>query len=982
MNRSSSGVGSEMSLGFAYNRLPRGTLLGAQGFNPDPVRKCGTDWTEPSYVNNKVGGVIFGLNRICTRACQVCPMLDIESSVIRSTVNQRKYPILTNQNLSCRSKNLIYVLTCNVCAAQYVGETEQTLSARINGHKTGIRQGFSEEYQHFRCDDAHNDVPIIERFKIQIAEKVFEEDVDVNDSNYKSKMKSRRAERELAWTCRLQTIYPLGLNTKIRGVGMTNDPGRCKPFNFFTLSSAYDSRLQKKKHSSKIGRRRRQSTLDELRVFINSLNEMSVSACLFQIRQRNLRFLRRCVHVDRFRELSDAKQKLILDWTEYGKDKKTTVKKKSHNRLYMEINFIHKDIQKVNLRRILNEQSVRQSIPATCRFKELPVIYYKYSKNISHSILNYNSATRETSFESFQDIQDLPCSCNEEDVQTFVDPFHGHVLTGDLRIIQNEELRHIMSKGAKFRETPTLSRSQIEDSLFRDLENFKEKWCDRENMEFELDRWISIVKQRIAGRLNIMFNVFRGHPVLAKREVREELARLKSRYVITVVDKAANNFAFQCRKFYFLRGARELGLDNLQGNATYSIVDDKASVSERIQNEMIQKFNIPIQIDEYPTIFWTPKFHKNPVKFRPIAGSRNKILSPLESVVGKILKKITSHFKNYCGVAERMTNFRHYFSIKNSAEMLLTLDRLKGKAETFDSFDFSNLYTNFRHDEIIEKLHWLIDMMFSNSGKAYISVPRNYSRADYSDTPLDVGRGWSYNCDKVKEAISFLIGNTYIEFGCFFLKQVCGIPMGSIPAPDIANLCLSVDEFRFVKSCLALRNFPLLKKMNFVARYLDDVGTCNFSDYDAYTITIYSGSLTLNRSNEDSSTNSVAYLDLSVSVVNHHFIAKVYCKTDDYNFEVISLPFLESNVAEEMCYYVYFGQILRFMRICSLLTDFRDRSSFLTHMLVLRGYAFDRLAKKFMEVMYRYRAEVVKYGHFGLVRTLMLEVIYGYVITM
>lgn len=51
-------------------------------------------------------------------------------------------------------------------------------------------------------------------------------------------------------------------------------------------------------------------------------------------------------------------------------------------------------------------------------------------------------------------------------------------------------------------------------------------------------------------------------------------------------------------------------------------------------------------------------------------------------------------------------------------------------------------------------------------------------------------------------------------------------------------------------------------------------------------------------------------------------------------------------------------------------------------MLVLRGYAFDRLAKKFMEVMYRYRAEAVKYGHFGLVRTLMLEVIYGYVNTM
>ena len=145
-------------------------------------------------------------------------MLDINSSVIVSSVNKRKYPMLTNQDLSCKSKNLIYVLTCKVCAVQYVGETEQVLNTRMNGHKTGLRQGQTEEYRHFRCDDAHNNVPIKERFLIQVAEKIFEEDIDSNDPNYKAKMKSRRAERELAWTCGLQYIFPFGLNTKVKGV--------------------------------------------------------------------------------------------------------------------------------------------------------------------------------------------------------------------------------------------------------------------------------------------------------------------------------------------------------------------------------------------------------------------------------------------------------------------------------------------------------------------------------------------------------------------------------------------------------------------------------------------------------------------------------------------------------------------------------------------------------------------------------------------
>lgn len=939
-----------------------------------------TDWIEPSYANNKTDNQIFRLKRVCSGLCQICPMLDVESSIIVSSINKKKYPILTNQDISCKSKNLIYVLTCRVCSVQYVGETEQALSARMNGHKTGIRQGMTEEYLHFRCDDAHNRVPLNDRFKIQVAEKIFAEDIDIHDRDYRTKMKHRRAERELAWTCRLQTIFPLGLNTKIKGVGMANDPLKCKPFNLFSLSSSHDLRIKKRKYTSKIGRRNTYDHLDDVRNYVTSLKDISLVNCLFQVRQTNLRFLRKCVGDVNFRELSHAKQKMIIDWTGYVRDKNTADKQKKEKvkRLYFEINFIHKDIQKVNLRRILNEELIKKSVPARCTFKELPIIYYKYCKNISQSILNYNQATKESTFTSYQDIQNMECRCNEDRVAAFVDPVHGHVLTGDLNIIQNVELRSIMSKGAKFRENPKLSRRQIENSLFQDLENFKQKWCNKENMEDELDQWLSLVRKRISRKLDSMCYIFSGESVLNKREVKDELIQLKSQYVITVVDKAANNFAFQCRKFYFLRGAVELGLNNLQGNDTYSIVDDKDSVTEAIKRELKDKFHIETDIEEFPLIFWTPKFHKNPRKFRPIAGSRNKILSPLERVMGVLLKHFSFHFKNYCATAQRLTGFRHYFALKNSTEMLSDLYRLKGKAQTFDSFDFSNLYTNFRHDEIIEKLNWLVDTLFRNSGKQYISVSKNYQKTEYSDAPLDPREGWSFTCDQVKETISFLIKNTYIVFGNFFLKQICGIPMGSIPAPDFANLCLSVDEFRSVKSLITQKNFPMLRKMNNVGRYLDDVGTCNFQDFDEFASIVYSDSLTLNRSNVTSSSDSVAYLDLSVSVVDSNFVVKVYCKTDDYDFEVITLPFLESNVANEMCFYVYFGQILRFLRICTLLDDFKERCIFLTRLLQRRGYANDRLAKKFLEVMYRYRSEFVKFGHFGLVRNLMQEVIYGF----
>ena len=39
---------------------------------------------------------------------------------------------------SCKSSNIIYLITCRRCGLQYVGETSQPLHARINGHRSDI----------------------------------------------------------------------------------------------------------------------------------------------------------------------------------------------------------------------------------------------------------------------------------------------------------------------------------------------------------------------------------------------------------------------------------------------------------------------------------------------------------------------------------------------------------------------------------------------------------------------------------------------------------------------------------------------------------------------------------------------------------------------------------------------------------------------------------------------------------------------------
>ena len=137
------------------------------------------------------------------------------------------------------------------------------------------------------------------------------------------------------------------------------------------------------------------------------------------------------------------------------------------------------------------------------------------------------------------------------------------------------------------------------------------------------------------------------------------------------------------------------------------------------------------------------------------------------------------------------------------------------------------------------------------------------------------------------------------------------------------------------------------------------MGLPNFQDFESFKQSVYPGNLTLTKSNEDSF-NNVAYLDLSISVSESDFVIKVYCKTDDYDFTVVTLPFLESNVAEEMCY-VFFGQILRFLRICSKLEDFIERAKFLANNLINKNYIKKKLATKLYQVLFRYQKDWNKF---------------------
>ena len=107
----------------------------------------------------------------------------------------RKYNI--KATLTCKSKNLVYLISCKRCGLQYIGETENALHIRMNGHRSDIRTKKLDKpvAAHF-CQSDHS----AEDLEVRGIEKIHENNTD------------RRKRRESYWIFTLKTLAPQGMN--------------------------------------------------------------------------------------------------------------------------------------------------------------------------------------------------------------------------------------------------------------------------------------------------------------------------------------------------------------------------------------------------------------------------------------------------------------------------------------------------------------------------------------------------------------------------------------------------------------------------------------------------------------------------------------------------------------------------------------------------------------------------------------------------
>ena len=860
-------------------------------------------WVSPESV------ITPSIHKCRALGCLTCENL-IDIPQFQSTTFQNKFIFgYTSKNpsfinVSCKTKNLIYLITCSKCEKQYVGETIQPLHKRINGHRHCIKRGSTFLYNHFKRS-GHN----FETAKIQI--------IDCLNSYDTKNAKNELLQLEDYWIEKLGTLYPLGLNDKKKGSGNISQERKVNYFN------GHITRYKRGRGSKK------PSKMEETEESISSTLDICAKISYENLYKTLSGYNSKEIEI--VHKLSQRKIGIIYnictsfcESKSYKYRKNTTPKERRETIL---IDFTSKTVDEIGLKSIFGDTSIVKLLPQPVRTHAPLQIFYRYSEPISLPICNYGKFLKNIKIPDIKRIIENDCDC---ETSQYVYQPHGHVISGNLNIVENTELRSLMGYGRNYRLPKYEKANKIKATLISCVNNFITKKCKKYGIKStSFKRWKDKVTQVISRRINTLNKksprIFQDRPnILRKKKVIENLNFLKNKYVICTVDKASNNFVFICKKWYTITLAKELGFDlitlNCTGNTTYATCQEtEIYYLDRIKMELKTKFDVDVNQDNHrlPRIFWNPKLHKCPYKARFIAGARKCITKPLNIVINSALKLLRDFFKKYCNSIFNNCSVNPFWSIESSTQFLDTIRSTI--IYNIQVYDFTTLYTNLDLTEVEKMIGEIIQLIYSERNKYICIAKYNHKQCFFASKKYD--NHFCFSADDLLEAVKYIINNTYIVFGGTVFRQMKGIPMGGNSSSPIADLTVAKCEYNYMMKIVSQGKCGLARLLSNNHRYVDDLAVINYLSFHMIIKDIYPPSLEMERVGTNN--KNINYLDLKINIAETISVS-VYNKTDDFDFNVISLSFPHSNIPLDVGYNVFYSQILRYGNICSRVEDFRQ----------------------------------------------------------
>ena len=139
------------------------------------------------------------------------------------------------------------------------------------------------------------------------------------------------------------------------------------------------------------------------------------------------------------------------------------------------------------------------------------------------------------------------------------------------------------------------------------------------------------------------------------------------------------------------------------------------------------------------------------------------------------------------------------------------------------------------HHLIKNKLIDLIKRTFIRENTHFLAC--NEECAFFTSDVYNNHNLWS--CQKVCDALVYLLDNMFIRLGTKLYRQTIGIPMGTNCAPLVADLFLFCCERDFMKSLSRENQADIIEAFNSTLRYLDDLLNIDNVYFDQMVDRIY-----------------------------------------------------------------------------------------------------------------------------------------------
>ena len=843
----------------------------------------------------------------------------------------------------------------------------QTLRKRFNTHRAGMKDSSKDNTCKILCDHFNSGLCKGSDYKLNIIEKLEGTGIDVDGKRDPTVTKIRTG-KETNWMLLLRTVYPYGLNDRI---GNEFKRDRAAP-----IATQFPSLKRNKVHNNIRSRIKNPTneTIDFVKLLSSKLitdlpNAMNFLRYLLSpLKKKILRKIAGDIseflaqHHDNFPFKTWYFAALDFIDAKIYKPYPTKSKKNPPKNIFQVI-FSSKALDFINLPKILRNPYVTKQIPTSLDKNESPMVVYTLTKPIRSKIFNYKTFVEELNVgEVISNPEMFPCNCQSS---KFKNNDHNHVISGDIRIIKNNKLRKLISKGPKYREPLKIEWKSVRDSILISLDECVENWSVKSKInKAEFLLWKnSIIEVLDAKILHLKQTVkpINIKQVLKDPDVKIALEELHHNFVIVPIDKAANNVAFVCKRYYAMVLLTEMGL--IGGNSlTYEVINDTtANIVKRQTDILKESFKIDVTTEQscLPVAYWLPKMHKNPIGKRFIIASKKCAVKQLSKHVTSAFKLFYNLINTYHEKTKFYTGINTFWVIQNNVSVLKHIEKInkRSSARSISTFDFSTLYTKIPHDKLIDVLTKLIDFAFKGGTRNKISI--NFFNEAYWDTNPPKST-FFFAKTSIIEAVDFLIQNCYFCVGNTLLRQKIGIPMGLDPAPFFANLFLFYYESEWLKKLKKSDNIKARKFGN-TFRFIDDLIAMNDGgEFESSHHEIYPPELELKK--ENLTKTNATFLDLELNISEKQIFTKLFDKRDDFPFSIVRLPYKQSNMPSKMFYSSLGAEFLRICRATSNLQDVKTTSDTLIKRMLNQGAILHQVEQTLRRVIQKHTECFLKYN--------------------